>query len=301
MLSSEVSVTAIIVNYNAGSHLKACLHSVLPQVKTVVVVDNASEDNSIDECKRAFSDQVNVIFILNKSNLGFSAACNIGLKSVCGTHVLFLNPDCQLEKDSVALLLKQIGSDLRVGMVGGLLLNTDGTEQAGGRRVIPTPWRAFVRAFGLFRLSRYWPELFSDFNLHKASLPDRPVEVEAISGACMLVRSEAIDDVGSWDEQYFLHGEDLDWCMRFRQKGWKVMFVPSARIVHASGVCSKKRPVFVEWHKHKGMILFYSKFYKAKHSYLLFVMVFLGVACHFSLVTARHYSQRTIRAIKKIF
>ena len=77
----------------------------------------------------------------------------------------------------------------------------------------------------------------------------------------MLVTREAMQEVGEWDEGYFLHCEDLDWCMRFRQKGWKILFVPSSRIEHALGVCSKSRPIFVEWHKHKGMMRFYRKFF----------------------------------------
>ena len=83
---------------------------------------------------------------------------------------------------------------------------------------------------------------------------DYPIEVEANSGACMLVKREAMVDVGLWDEGYFLHCEDLDWCMRFRQKGWKILFVPDARISHALGACSQSRRVFVEWHKHRGML-----------------------------------------------
>ena len=129
----------------------------------------------------------------------------------------------------------------RVGMVGGLLVNEDGTEQGGGRRTVPTPWRSFVRAFGLQRFANCWPKLFYDFHLHKQPLPDSPIEVEAISGACMLVKRDVMEDVGLWDEGYFLHCEDLDWCMRFRQKGWKILFVPDARISHALGACSQFR------------------------------------------------------------
>jgi len=96
-------------------------------------------------------------------------------------------------------------------------------------------------------------------------LPDGAIEVEAISGACVLVKREVMEDVGLWDEGYFLHCEDMDWCMRFRQKGWKILFVPDARISHALGACSQSRRVLVEWHKHKGMLRFYRKFFR--HQY----------------------------------
>ena len=290
---ADIDITVIVVNYNAGHFLKTCLHSVLPQVNQVVVVDNASADKSIAECMQCFQQEKKVQFILNKDNLGFASACNIGLKEVTGTHVLFLNPDCYLEKDTVASLMKQLLVDETVGMVGGRLVNTDGTEQAGGRRAIPTPWRAFTRAFGLYKLSSRWPRLFFDYNLHEQVLPLKPVAVEAISGACMLVSTEAISDVGLWDEQYFLHCEDLDWCMRFRQKGWKIMFDPSVQITHALGVCSKARPVFVEWHKHKGMIRFYRKFFRQQYSGVLMLLITLGVWLHFCLAA----SYRTVKQL----
>jgi GT2 family glycosyltransferase len=171
-------------------------------------------------------------------------------------------------------------------MVGGLLLNWDGTEQAGGRRAVPTPWRSFVRAFGLHRLADRWPNVFYDFHLYKQPLPAKSLEVEAISGACMLVKRKALDDVGLWDEGYFLHCEDLDWCMRFRQKGWKILFVPAARINHALGACSRSRRVFVEWHKHKGMLRFYRKFFSQEYPGFMMWLVTAGVWLRFVMVTA---------------
>jgi len=177
------------------------------------------------------------------------------------------------------------------------LINSDGTEQGGGRRAVPTPWRSFVRAFGLSRFAHRWPKLFFDFHLHKQPLPDGPIEVEAISGACMLIKGEVLAKVGTWDEKYFLHCEDLDWCMRFRQAGWKVLFVPSAKITHALGICSKGRPIFVEWHKHKGMMRFYRKFFKHQYPGILMWLVALGIWLRFSLVVAYYTTKRIGRAL----
>jgi GT2 family glycosyltransferase len=194
-------------------------------------------------------------------------------------------------------LLDAMDIDNRVGMTGGLLINSDGTEQAGGRRAVPTPWRSFVYAFGLVRFSDRWPRLFFDFHLHKQPLPDNAIEVEAISGACMIVRREAMQDVGEWDEDYFLHCEDLDWCMRFRQKGWKILFVPSAQITHALGVCSRSKPVFVEWHKHKGMMRFYRKFFRHQYPGVLMGLVAVGVWLRFGLVAAYYTGKRVGRVL----
>jgi GT2 family glycosyltransferase len=105
--------------------------------------------------------------------------------------LLFLNPDCVLEPTTISHLIAALDERGDSAMVGGLLLNPDGTEQQGGRRAVPTPWRSFVRAFGLYRFSNRWPRLFFNFNLHEQPLPDHRIEVEAISGACMLVRCES--------------------------------------------------------------------------------------------------------------
>jgi GT2 family glycosyltransferase len=273
------TLSTIIVNYNAGSLLRKCVDSLLacPLAIEIIVVDNASSDASLN----GLQDLSQVCVIRNPANVGFAAACNIGVQASSAPFLLFLNPDCFFQPDPIAPLLAGLQSGDRVGMVGGLLVNEDGTEQGGGRRAVPTPWRSLVRAFGLQRFANRWPKLFYDFHLHKQPLPDGPIEVEAISGACMLVKRDVMEDVGLWDEGYFLHCEDLDWCMRFRQKGWKILFVPDARISHALGACSQSRRVFVEWHKHKGMLRFYRKFFRHQYPGVLMGLVVAGVWLRF--------------------
>lgn len=288
-------LSAIIVNYNAGLLLRGCIDSLLacPQNIEIIVVDNASSDGSLDR----LPESENICVVRNRSNVGFAAACNIGLKESSAPSLLFLNPDCFFECDVIATLLVALHSGDRVGMVGGRLVNGVGAEQGGGRRAVPTPWRSFVRAFALHRFANRWPKLFDDFYLHKQSLPDGPIEVEATSGACMLVKREAVENVGTWDEGYFLHCEDLDWCMRFRQKGWKILFVPDASINHAQGSCSQSRPVFVEWHKHKGMLRFYGKFFRHQYPGVLMAFVAVGVWLRFCVVAAYHLSKRVGRVL----
>lgn len=281
-----VDISAIVVNYNAGIFLRRCVHSLLncPLAIEVIVVDNASTDESV----ATVEGLENVRVIRNSNNAGFAAACNIGLGYSSANYLLFLNPDCTFFPGTLIEILKHMCRDEKVGMAGGLLTHPDGTEQAGGRRAVPTPWRSFVRAFGLSRFSDRWPRLFFDFYLHKQPLPQQPIEVEAISGACMLVKREAVNQVGLWDECYFLHCEDLDWCMRFRQKGWRILFVPSAQISHALGACSRSRPFFVEWHKHKGMMRFYHKFFRHQYPGFLMWLVSLGIWIRFGLVVVYH-------------
>ena len=288
------SVSVVIVNYNAGTLLVDCARFALSQASEVVLVDNASSDESVETCLREFTTDPCLKIIRNEINVGFATACNQGFAQSQNEFVLFLNPDCCLEEGALNKLMLAFQTDAKVGMVGGLLANPDGSEQAGGRRSVPTPWRTFVRLVGLHRFSARWPLLFSDFALHKKPLPDNPIEVEAISGACTLVKRKAVKDVGLWDEGYFLHCEDLDWCMRFRQKGWKILFVPDAKVVHQRGACSQSRPIFVEWHKHRGMIRFYRKFFRHQYPLVLMWLVMTGVWFHFCAVVG-YYLLKKVR------
>ena len=293
--SRSGTVSLIIVNYNACDCIVACVSSALSQVDEVIVVDNASNDNSLAKLEAQFSGDRRLKIVRNRENLGFAAGCNIGADHSTGSYLFFLNPDCALAPDSVKHLVRVLDDRQNVGMVGGLLLNPNGTEQPGGRRAVPTPWRSFVRAFGLSRFADRWPRLFFDFHLHEQPLPTHPIEVEAISGACMLVRRAAMQSVGRWDEGYFLHCEDLDFSMTLRGKGWKIMFVPDARIVHDKGGCSRSRPIFVEWHKHRGMMRFYRKFFQHQYPGPLMWLVAFGIWLRFGLVASYHSTLLTLR------
>ena len=290
-LSSDCDV--VIVNYNAGELLSLCVSSALHQgVGHVIVVDNASHDASLIQLEHDFPSEPRLRVIRNQENLGFAKACNIGVEASSAKYVLFLNPDSTLEDGSLGRMIVVLENDTSFGMVGGMLCNPDGSEQPGGRRVFPTPRRAFMRAFGLSQLGKICPCLFSDFLLHKEPLPAAPSPVEAISGACMLVKRAALEDVGPWDEKYFLHCEDLDLCMRFRQKGWKILFVPDAPVVHQHGICGKSCPIFVEWHKHRGMIRFYRKFFRHQYPGVLMSLVTFGVWLRFGVVAVYYTAQR---------
>lgn len=289
------AISTIIVNYNAGAGLVTCIQSVIDQVGEVILVDNASRDNSLALVESQFADDRRLRIIRKDINLGFAAACNIGARAAQHPYWFFLNPDCICADGSLAELYRVLTANPKAGMVGGLLLNPDGSEQAGGRRLTPTPSRTLVSAFGLRRFAKRWPELLVDFNLHQQPLPDAPVSVEAISGACMLVKPEAVTEVGLWDDDYFLHCEDLDWCMRFVRAGWEILFVPSAPITHAQGVCSKSRPLFVEWHKHKGMTRFYRKFFSASYSLPLLCVVIAAIWGRFALIAVVSFFRKLVK------
>jgi len=291
------SLSAVVVNYNAGALIVDCVRLALQQCNEVVVVDNASTDMSLSLLEQAFPISDGLLVVRNPKNLGFAVACNIGALHATSTHLLFLNPDCLLDSGAAARLMDALESEAGVAMVGGLLINPDGTEQAGGRRAVPTPWRSFVRGFGLSRFANRWPKLFFDFHLHMQPLPALPVEVEAISGACMLLRATTLVDVGAWDEGYFLHCEDLDLCIRLTRAGQKILFVPNASVIHYKGVCSRTRPIFVEWHKHRGMMRFYHKFFRHQYPGVLMGLVAVGVWLRFGLVATYYTAKRAGRAL----
>jgi len=237
----------------------------------VLVSDNGSHDGSIELLEKEVRDD-RLYIHRNSANLGFSAANNRMIPRASGDFLLFLNPDCLIRPDTLEYMCRQMDEHPEAGMSGCLILNSDGSEQAGCRRRVPTPWRTLVR---VFHLGRLFPnhEKFEDIALSQQPLPESPVNLEAISGAFMLVRRTALEQVGMLDEDYFLHCEDLDWCMRFRMKGWKILFVPNADVVHEKGSCSKDRVVRVEWHKHKGMVRFYLKFFRHQYPLPLMLLV----------------------------
>lgn len=278
------SVSVIIVNYNGGPLLSECVRCALDSTVPVEVFvsDNASTDTSLIELRLALGGHPRLHILENPSNLGFARANNRALELSGHEFILFLNPDCILAPDTLARMLALFDADADVGMAGCLIRNPDGSEQPGCRRSIPTPWRTFVRLSGLGRLGDENPRFENYLHIGKP-LPDEPVRVEAISGAFMLVRREALRRVGPMDEGYFMHFEDLDWCLRFKQGGWKILFEPRVEVMHVGGVCSASRPMAVEYHKHRGMARFYRKFFGENNQLSLYLLILPAIWLRFLL------------------
>lgn len=286
------AVSVVTVNFNAGEALLACVRSVLSSsvAAHVYVVDNASTDGSIQRLMAECAGDERVIVHQNAANVGFARATNQALRQIESDSILLLNPDCEVEPCTLATMSEVMKSHPEVGMAGCLVLNSDGTEQEGCRRMIPTPGRAFARAFGFERMAqrvRTWlghPGR-SGVVLTGEPLPAQPAGVEAISGAFMFVRRDAMASVGLLDEGFFLHCEDLDWCVRFRAAGHVVLFVPSARTVHHKGRCSRTNPLAVQWHLHRGMVRFHWKHFRHRYSFVVTALVIVGVWSRFLAVT----------------
>jgi len=295
-----ILVSVVVVNFNSRELVSRAARAALSSTVSleVIVVDNCSTDNSLRRLRLEHGADTRVRVIRNRRNLGFARACNEGIRVASGKYLLFLNPDCIIESDTIARMVSRLEQYPQAGMAGCTVRNPDGSEQAGSRRVVPTPWRSAVRVFHLDRLFPHHPR-FNSFDRVHSPLPSQPVFVEAISGAFMLVRREALREVGPFDKRYFLHCEDLDWCMRFRRSGWQILFVPDVDVLHYKGACSADRPVTVLWHKHRGMMRFYRKFFRHQYPLPLMTLVAATVWARFLVLAGQELISRPMRKVSR--
>lgn len=295
---NEATIAVVIVNYNSGALLSQCVSAVLGSTIPVEiwVVDNHSQDGSLAALPPP-SPRLHIV--QNMTNRGFAAANNQALQQIntASIHsIVLLNPDCIIHADTLERLEKQIlqlSLTQPVGMAGCLILNPDGTEQRGCRRRIPTPWRVLMQALPL----QYWfPQqpVWQGFLMNRQPLPTGPVPVEAISGAFMWVKREALQAVGGLDEGYFLHAEDLDWCLRFQQAGWPIIFIPDITVTHIKGACSRQRPLWTSWQLHQGMMRFYRKFFWPTLRWPWRVLLLIGIYIRFGVAVIHYYLMKKI-------
>lgn len=252
------SLTVVIVSYNSRDFLDDCLRAVEAERAAtpleIVVVDNASTDLDVPALTKAHPG---VHVIVNQSNLGFSAACNIGLRARPADFYLLLNPDCMVAEGAIAACLQFLAREKRAGIVGCRVENPDGSLQLACRRSIPTTSVALSRFFGL---SRLFPRSrrFGRYNF--TYLDDRLThEVEAVSGSFLMFRSAVLEQTGGLDEQFFLYGEDLDFCFRAAKADWKVFYFADARVTHHKRQSSRQNADIANYHFYNAMKLFYRK------------------------------------------
>ena len=232
-------LSVVIVNYNVREFLHHALVSLQKAMKgirgEVIVVDNASDDGSVEMVRKRFPS---VHLIASKSNLGFAKANNLALKRARGKYILLINPDTLVQEDTLEVMLKFFEENQDVGLAGCKVLNPDGSFQLPCRRSFPTPWVAFTKISGLAALLPK-SRLFGQYNLTYLS-PDETYEIDAVSGSFMMVRRKVCEQVGGLDEEFFMYGEDLDWCYRIQKAGWKNYYVHSTKIIHYKGESTKR-------------------------------------------------------------
>jgi O-antigen biosynthesis protein len=277
-----MDVSIIIVNYNVKEYIEQAITSIKRACKNlsyeIFIVDNASTDGSVDLIKKKFSD---VHMIVNTENKGFAAANNQALKKANGDYILLINPDTIVQEDTLAVILNFFEQHPKCGMVGCKILNTDGTLQLACRRSFPTPWIAFTKITGL---SKIFPrsKLFGKYNLTYLN-EDETYEVEAISGSFMFFRKQVVNKIGYLDESFFMYGEDLDWCYRIREAGWKIYYVPKTKIIHFKGESSKKSDRDLILQFYRAMKLFVEKHYRNRYFHVPQWLLLLGILLRASL------------------
>ncbi len=275
------NVAVVVVSHDSGQCLLDCITDLLAQddALEIVVVDNASRDGA----PQALAANPRVKTLLNAGNPGVGAACNQGANASIAPYLLFVNPDCRLPREAVRTLRETLQTASNnnakpIGMLGAQLLNEDGSEQAASRRSTPKPMQA-IRAM-VSTTSNGTPSSATD---DAASVEN----VDAISGALMMIPRAVFDRLSGFDTAYVLHCEDLDMCRRVLAQGYAVALAPKVRITHLKGTSSRKRPVWVEWQKHRGMLRYFRKFDAAHSPWWLKIAVPLGIAAHFPLAGLR--------------
>ena len=276
-------IDVVVVSYRCEALLRDCLRSLhehpgeLPLA--IHVVDNASGDGTAPMVEREFPD---ARLTVAERNLGFSAANNLAIRAGSGAWVLVLNPDTQVAEGAIDELRGALEANERAGMAGPRLELPDGSFDHAARRAFPTPLSALGhfsgvgRRQGSGRLAAYRaPEVKSG-------------AVDAINGACMLIRRAALDQVGLFDERYWMYMEDLDLCWRFAEAGWLTLYEPRATVIHVkAGTSGPIRSPKLNYAFHHGMYRFYRDHYAPRRSSVLNGVIYLGIAARLAATLLR--------------
>ncbi len=286
MLGRSTDVGIVIVNWNTRDLLRECLQSLQASdpsvIRQVVVVDNASSDDSVAMVRAEFPL---VGIIVNPINGGFSQANNLGLKalgfgksgasaSTAPRYALLLNPDTVLPPDALRKMIDRMDADPKIGIAGPRLTMLNGKLDLACRRSFPTPEISLWRMTGL---SKLFPKSRRLGRYNMTYLDEHlETEVDCVVGAFMMVRREAIAQVGLLDEAFWMYGEDIDWAFRIKQAGWKVLYYPKVTVLHVKRAASRLNPrARLEFQR--ASLIFYRKHYAATTPRLLHLAVLMGL------------------------
>ncbi len=269
--ANKMKLSIIIVSWNVKEELVNCLRSIEEnrpcEQFEVIVVDNASTDDTTETVKRDFPE---ITLVSNSKNRGFAAANNQGIGKSQGRYLLFLNPDTIIHAGSLDVLVKFMDGNSNVGVCGPKLLNADGTTQPSARR-FPTFRGAlyrhtFLRFLRIFR-NEYKKWLMKDFE------HDRQMDVNQLMGSALMVRRSVIKDAGDMDESFFMYYEEVDLCCRIKKAGWRIVFVPEAAITHLGGQSAGQIPAKKRIMMLTSMLIFFRK-HRGKFATGIFSCIF---------------------------
>lgn len=280
----KIKLSVNILNYNTAGLLKSCLSAVLAskgfeaRELEVIVVDNNSSDNSVEMVRKDYPD---VKLVRNRKNLGFSAGNNVGIKVARGNFLLLLNTDTLVEPDALVTVLNAMENDRSIGAATCLLQTADGKIDPASHRGFPTPWNSFSYFLGL---EKFFPKsrIFSGYHQGWKNLKV-PHEVDCISAAFMMIPVGIIEKIGLLDERFFMYGEDIDWCLRIKNAGYKIFFYPGVKTLHLKRQSGREQTRDKGLRRHtQNMFLdsmrqFYEKHYIDKYPLFLYWLIKIGI------------------------
>jgi GT2 family glycosyltransferase len=276
-----MDLSIIIVSYNCKEKLditlKAVFDSRTKYKYEVLLIDNGSQDGTVEIVREKYLSKpdiaAKITFLPEITNWGFPKGNNIGLEKAKGRFVLLLNPDTKLDADNLEIMMEFMQSRPDVGIATCRLVKDNGELDWASRRSEPDPKVAFYRLSGLQKL---FPKKFGAYNVLNKNL-DEETQLDACVGAYMFMSRECLDRVGGLDERFFMYGEDLDYCKRAREAGFKVWYYPKTTCIHYKGQSSTRSPQKSLYAFHDAMWIYYDKHYRNKYNFLMDAFVYFGI------------------------
>jgi GT2 family glycosyltransferase len=273
-----VDLSVVIVNWRTRELLRACLRSLREALAErwtagaaeVIVVDNASGDGSAEMVAGEFPE---VRLFANKENRGYAAGNNQGIAAASGRNVMLLNSDTEVSREAVTRLEAFLGERPRCGAVAPMLVHPDGRPQSS-LRGFPTPLALLGAVTGLARVA---PAGSALAGYQPRELPAGPATVEQPMTSCLLLRGQALQEVGTFDETFPVFFNDVDLCWRLREAGWEIWFVPEAQVVHHGGASTRQVRMAMLWESHRGLHRYYHKHYRTRLSAPVYGLVIAAI------------------------
>lgn len=277
-----MDLSIIIVNFKTYELTRQAIESIYNSQTNyqfeIIVIDNHSQDQSPEKLSKDFPE---IRMIVNEENVGFSRANNQGIKASRGRYLLLLNSDTIIEQNTIDVMVRFMDQHTEVGASGCKVLLTDGRLDKACRRGFPTPLASFYYLFGFSKLFPVHPH-FNQYHLsHLDENKDYPVD--CLVGAFMLIRREVIDQIGYLDEDFFMYGEDIDYCYRIKEAGWQIHYYPYTSIIHFKGASSRKKSLKLLYEFHRAMFLFHRKHYRHNYFFIVNGFVYTGIFVRFIL------------------
>ncbi len=287
-----MKLSIVIVLFNSGKVIETTLDAVYASIVNfdyeVLIVDNASPDNSVEIVKQKYLSQPAIAaktkLFFHEKNMGFGIGNNTGIMNAQGEYTLLLNSDTKLSPENVQVMVDFMDSRKDVGGATCKLIKADGEIDPASRRSEPNFARSFFRLFGLQKL---FPRWFGGYNmLHKN--PDEETKLDSCSGAYLLMPSHVVKQVGGFDSRFFMYAEDLDLCRKIREAGYKIWWYPKTTCIHFRGQSTKHTPQKMIYAFYEAMWLYYKKWYSRKYWYVMDIPVLLGLSILYFYKTLRN-------------